>query len=78
MVFDISLFNAWKSTHNLIWPVVFQTGTRFETHSEYLTGNIILAFNNFSNSFLIVALSAGLIGLCFFLTGFTPSLIGMA
>jgi hypothetical protein len=50
---------------------------KVETHSEYLTGKIIPTLKSFSNSFLIVASSVGLMGLCFYLTGFMPSLIGM-
>ena len=51
-------------------PCFLSTGTKLETHSEYLTGKMITSFKSFSNSFQTIASNAGLIGLCFFLYSF--------
>jgi hypothetical protein len=56
----------WKvSTHNLVSPFFFLTGTKLATHSKYLKGMMIWASNNFFTSFSIIGNSMGFICLSF-------------
>jgi hypothetical protein len=74
----LAIFNARKSTHNLISPFFFHTWTNLYTHLEYRIGKIIWELISFSTSFLIVASKERLIGMCLFLTVFASSLVGIA
>ncbi|PRQ23608.1 hypothetical protein RchiOBHm_Chr6g0263221 [Rosa chinensis] len=57
--FGVAKFKFLKSTHTLILPFFFLTGTALETHSTYLAGLINLACNNRSiSSFISICTSA--------------------
>jgi hypothetical protein len=62
---------------SLISPFFFLTGTSLATHSEYLRGTIIWAFNNFFTSLSMRGSDIGFICLNFFLNGLASSFKGI-
>jgi hypothetical protein len=66
-----------KSTHKLISPFFFLTGTTLAIHFEYLKGMMIWASNNFFTCLSIIGSSMGFIFLSFCLNGLVSSFKGI-